>query len=86
MPNINQFKRGIGPWRQGVILLCLRPHTSHILQPLDVSFFRPLKADLPGLTGDLSPVSFKGPKGLLPEAEGSKSGGDWVQEVGPLPF
>jgi hypothetical protein len=26
----------------GVILLCLPPHTSHKLQPLDVSFFKPL--------------------------------------------
>ena len=43
--------------REGVILLCLPPHTSHILQPLDVSFFRPLKADFSGVTGDLSAVS-----------------------------
>lgn len=43
--------------REGVILLCLPPHTSQILQPLDVSFFGPLKADLCGLTGDLSAVS-----------------------------
>ncbi|XP_071381368.1 uncharacterized protein [Centroberyx affinis] len=43
--------------REGVILLCLPPHTSHILQPLDVSFFGPLKADFSGLTGDLSAVS-----------------------------
>lgn len=26
----------------GVVLLCLPPHTSHKLQPLDVSFFKPL--------------------------------------------
>lgn len=26
----------------GVVLLCLPPHTSHRLQPLDVTFFRPL--------------------------------------------
>ncbi|XP_071760830.2 uncharacterized protein LOC139915943 [Centroberyx gerrardi] len=43
--------------REGVILLCLPPHTSHILQPLDVSFFGPLKADFSGLVGDLSAVS-----------------------------
>ncbi|XP_031698045.1 jerky protein homolog-like, partial [Anarrhichthys ocellatus] len=41
----------------GVILLCLPPHTSHILQPLDVSFFGPLKADFSGVTGDLLAVS-----------------------------
>ena len=28
---------------QGVIVLCLPPHTTHVSQPLDVSFFRPLK-------------------------------------------
>lgn len=43
--------------REGVILLCLPPHTSHILQPLDVSFFGPLKADFAGIAGDLSAVS-----------------------------
>ncbi|XP_032390430.1 uncharacterized serine-rich protein C215.13 [Etheostoma spectabile] len=43
--------------REGVILLCLPPHTSHILQPLDVSFFGPLKADFSGVTGDLSAVN-----------------------------
>ena len=32
--------------REGVFLLCLPPHTSHILQPLDVSFFGSLKEDL----------------------------------------
>ena len=26
-----------------VIILCLPPHTTHVSQPLDVSFFRPLK-------------------------------------------
>jgi hypothetical protein len=30
------------PREKGVILLCLPPHTSHRLQPLDVSFFKPL--------------------------------------------
>uniref|UniRef100_A0A8C2ZHE7 HTH CENPB-type domain-containing protein n=1 Tax=Cyclopterus lumpus TaxID=8103 RepID=A0A8C2ZHE7_CYCLU len=43
--------------REGVILLCLPPHTSHILQPLDVSFFGPLKADFSGVSGDLSAMS-----------------------------
>ena len=43
--------------REGVILLCLRPHTSHILQPLNVSFFGPLKADFSAVAGDLSTVS-----------------------------
>ena len=28
---------------QGVIVFCLPPHCTHIAQPLDVSFFRPLK-------------------------------------------
>jgi hypothetical protein len=28
----------------GVILLCLPPHCTHRMQPLDVSFFRPLDA------------------------------------------
>ncbi|KAK9517519.1 hypothetical protein VZT92_022885 [Zoarces viviparus] len=44
--------------REGVILLCLPPHTSHILQPLDMSFFGPLKADFSGVTErDLSAAS-----------------------------
>ncbi|KAK9528062.1 hypothetical protein VZT92_014560 [Zoarces viviparus] len=43
--------------REGVILLFLPPHTSHILQPLDVSLFGPLTADFSGVTGDLSAVS-----------------------------
>ena len=43
--------------REGVILMCLPPHTSLILQPLDLSFFGPLKADFSGLTGDLSAMS-----------------------------
>ena len=45
--------------REGVILLCLPPYISHILQPLYVSFFRPLKADFSGVTGDLSAVSLQ---------------------------
>ncbi|XP_051239290.1 uncharacterized protein LOC127353772 [Dicentrarchus labrax] len=40
--------------REEVILLCLPPHTSHILQPLDMTFFGPLKADFSGIIGDLS--------------------------------
>ena len=27
----------------GVVILCLPPHTTHVAQPLDVSFFKPLK-------------------------------------------
>ena len=27
----------------GIVMLCLLPHTTHVTQPLDVSFFRPLK-------------------------------------------
>ena len=30
--------------KEGIIILCLPPHTTHVSQPLDVSFFRPLKA------------------------------------------
>ncbi|XP_026179816.1 uncharacterized protein LOC113140229 [Mastacembelus armatus] len=40
--------------REEVTLLCLPPHTSHILQPLDVSFFGPLKSDFSEVTGDPS--------------------------------
>ena len=29
---------------EGIVVLCLPPHTTHVSQPLDVSFFRPLKA------------------------------------------
>lgn len=29
--------------KEGVIIVCLPPHTTHVSQPLDVSFFRPLK-------------------------------------------
>ena len=28
---------------EGIVVLCLPPHTTHVSQPLDVSFFRPLK-------------------------------------------
>ena len=28
---------------EGVVILCLPPHTTHVSQPLDVSFFAPLK-------------------------------------------
>ena len=31
--------------REGVVFLCLPPHLSHVLQPLDVGFFAPLKAE-----------------------------------------
>ena len=27
----------------GIMMLCLPPHSTHVVQPLDVSFFRPLK-------------------------------------------
>ena len=43
--------------REGVFLLSLPPHTPHILQLLDVSFFGSLKEDLSDCTGDLSAVS-----------------------------
>ena len=29
--------------QEGIIVFCLPPHTTHISQPLDISFFRPLK-------------------------------------------
>ena len=29
---------------QGVVIVCLPPHTTHVSQPLDVSFFKPLKS------------------------------------------
>ena len=29
--------------KEGVVLMCLPPHTSHVLQPLDVSCYGPLK-------------------------------------------
>lgn len=29
--------------KEGIIILCLPPHTTHVSQPLDISFFRPLK-------------------------------------------
>ena len=32
------------PAKQGVVVLCLPPHTTHAIQPLDVSFFKSLKA------------------------------------------
>ncbi|KAF3690596.1 hypothetical protein EXN66_Car006269 [Channa argus] len=38
----------------GTILLLLPPHTSHVLQPLDVSFFGTLKADFSDFTEDQS--------------------------------
>lgn len=28
---------------EGIVILCLPPHTTHVSQPLDVSFFKPLK-------------------------------------------
>lgn len=61
--------------RERVILLCLPPLTSHILQLRDMSFFGPLKADFSGLAGDLSA---KGPKRLIPADKGSESGGGSV--------
>lgn len=30
--------------KEGVVVLCLPPHTTHVSQPLDVSFFKPLKS------------------------------------------
>ena len=29
--------------KEGVVMLCLPPHTTHAIQPLDVSFFKSLK-------------------------------------------
>lgn len=29
---------------EGIVVFCLPPHTTHVSQPLDVSFFRPLKS------------------------------------------
>ncbi len=40
-----------------IILLCLPPHTSHILQLLDANFLGPLKTDFSVLTGDLLTMS-----------------------------
>lgn len=40
--------------REDVILLCLPPHCSHVLQPLDVGYFGPLKAEFAKVAGDLS--------------------------------
>ncbi|KAK6306978.1 hypothetical protein J4Q44_G00221260 [Coregonus suidteri] len=40
--------------REGVILLCLPPHCTHVLQPLDVAYFGPLKAEFSKVAGDLS--------------------------------
>ncbi|KAG5280574.1 hypothetical protein AALO_G00061680 [Alosa alosa] len=40
--------------REGVILLHLPRHTSHVLQPLEVGFFGHLEADFATVTGNLS--------------------------------
>ncbi|XP_010891107.3 uncharacterized protein LOC105023530 isoform X2 [Esox lucius] len=40
--------------REGVILLCLPPHSTDVLQPLDVACFGPLKAEFSKVAGDLS--------------------------------
>ena len=29
--------------KAGIVMFCLPPHSTHVAQPLDVSFFRPLK-------------------------------------------
>lgn len=81
-------RASLGGQREGIILLCLPPHTSHIFQPSDVTHFQHLKADFSGVAGDLLAVNhlflvskkgiFKGPKRPLPEGEGSETGGGWV--------
>ncbi|XP_072548597.1 abhydrolase domain containing 10, depalmitoylase a isoform X1 [Salminus brasiliensis] len=40
--------------KEGVVLLCLPPHCSHVLQPLDVGFFGPLKGEFAKVAGNLS--------------------------------
>ncbi|KAK6304075.1 hypothetical protein J4Q44_G00246610 [Coregonus suidteri] len=40
--------------REGVLLLCLPPHCTRVLQPLDVAYFGPLKAEFSKVAGDLS--------------------------------
>ena len=39
--------------REGVTLLYFPPHCSHVLQPLDVGFFGPLKAEFAKVAGNL---------------------------------
>ncbi|XP_066526699.1 uncharacterized protein [Hoplias malabaricus] len=39
--------------REDVVLLCLPPHCSHVLQPLDVGFFGPLKAEFAKMASNL---------------------------------
>ncbi|KAJ8353656.1 hypothetical protein SKAU_G00212230 [Synaphobranchus kaupii] len=39
------FPKAFPGGENGVILLCLPPHTSHVLQPLDVGIFGPLKVE-----------------------------------------
>ena len=31
--------------KEGILLYCLPPHTTHVLQPCDVGFFKPMKAN-----------------------------------------
>jgi hypothetical protein len=40
--------------REGVILLCLSPHCTHVLQLLDVAYLGPLNAEFSKVAGDLS--------------------------------
>ena len=30
--------------KEGIVIICIPPHTTHVSQPLDISFFQPLKA------------------------------------------
>ena len=46
--------------KETIHILLLPPHTTNILQPLDVGVFRPLKANLPKLTDGLKLLSVTG--------------------------
>ena len=43
----------------GIVLICLLPNSTHILQPLDVSVFRPLKVEWRKVMSDLIRVNKK---------------------------
>ena len=45
-----------------IILYCLPPHTTHILQPLDVAVYRPLKVHYSGITDFITIVTLNQPK------------------------
>ncbi|KAL6460783.1 hypothetical protein MHYP_G00307490 [Metynnis hypsauchen] len=48
MPEVTEAAK-----REGVVLLCLPSHCSHILQPLDMRFFGPLKVEFAKVAGIL---------------------------------